>query len=117
MVTRGKSGLEEGFATLWRLMANGPEPEREFRFHALRLWRFDFAWPDTKVAVEMEGGVFIGKGGHRSKTNFMSDCEKYNEAAAIGWRVLRFHAAVLRENPAWCVEVVKRALTFVPTKE
>ena len=33
-------------------------PEREFRF-CERRWRFDFAWPSHKVAVEIDGGIFI----------------------------------------------------------
>ncbi len=34
-----------------------PKPAREYRFHRERRWRFDFAWPDYKVAVEVEGGI------------------------------------------------------------
>lgn len=34
---------------------------REFRFHPKRMWRFDFAWPAQKVALEFQGGTF-GRG-------------------------------------------------------
>jgi very-short-patch-repair endonuclease len=68
-----------------------PEPihDPEYRFAPPRQWRFDFAWPDVKVAVEFEGGIWI-KGRHTRGRGFENDCEKYNEAAARGWRVYRF---------------------------
>lgn len=62
--------------------------EREFKFHPKRRWRFDFAWPEKKVALETEGGVWSG-GRHTSAVGFILDCEKYNAAALGGWKVLR----------------------------
>jgi very-short-patch-repair endonuclease len=61
----------------------------EYRFHPTRKWRFDFAWPAQKVAVEVEGGVY-GRGRHVRPAGFIADCEKYNTAAHDGWLVLRF---------------------------
>lgn len=29
----------------------------EYRFHPTRKWRFDFAIPHIKVAIEIEGGL------------------------------------------------------------
>lgn len=63
-------------------------PVREHRFHPVRRWRFDLAWPDRLVAVEVDGGAFIG-GRHTSGAGFRVDCVKLSEAAALGWRVLR----------------------------
>ena len=40
------------------------------------------------IAVEIEGGVWIG-GRHTRGKGFLRDIEKYNEAAAMGWRVFR----------------------------
>lgn len=65
-----------------------PKPVQEFRFHLTRKWRFDFAWPDQKVALEVEGGVWTG-GRHTRGSGFIKDMEKYNEAAGLGWRVFR----------------------------
>jgi very-short-patch-repair endonuclease len=68
-----------------------PEPEVEFKFDAKRGWRFDFAWPDAKVAVEVEGGTQLQGGGrHNRAQGYEKDCEKYNAAAIAGWLVLRF---------------------------
>ena len=65
-----------------------PDPAREFVFAPPRKWRFDFAWPDRKVALEVEGGVFTG-GRHTSSVGFLKDISKYNTAESLGWHVLR----------------------------
>jgi hypothetical protein len=61
---------------------------REYHFHDKRNWRFDFADPERMVAVEVEGGAWSG-GRHTRGSGFIKDCEKYNEAAILGWFVLR----------------------------
>lgn len=65
-----------------------PTPVREHRFAPPRLWRFDLAWLDSMVAVELEGGVYSG-GRHVRGKGFTADCRKYGEATARGWLVLR----------------------------
>ena len=65
-----------------------PEPVREHRFHETRKWRFDFAYPAQKLAIEVEGGVWSG-GRHTRGSGFTNDCEKYNAALINGWRVYR----------------------------
>lgn len=61
---------------------------KEFRFHPERMWRFDYAIPEYKVALEVEGGVWTG-GRHTSSVGFINDIEKYNTATLLGWKVLR----------------------------
>jgi very-short-patch-repair endonuclease len=65
-----------------------PEPTTEHRFHPVRKWRMDFAWPEHKIALEVEGGVYSG-GRHTRGAGFVKDCEKYNTAASMGWFVFR----------------------------
>lgn len=60
----------------------------EYRFASTRQFRFDFAWPQHKVALEVEGGIFI-RGAHGSISGIKRDMEKYNLAASMGWRILR----------------------------
>lgn len=66
-----------------------PEPQREFRFHPVRGWRFDFAWPEHRIAVEQEGGVWSG-GRHTRAEGYLADMEKYNHAVLEGWQLYRF---------------------------
>lgn len=61
---------------------------KEFKFHPVRKWRFDYAIPKHKIALEVEGGVWTG-GRHTSSVGFMKDMEKYNTATLMGWRVFR----------------------------
>jgi hypothetical protein len=76
-----------------------PAPVREHRFAPPRRWRFDYAWPACRLALEIEGGVWVG-GRHVRGRGFESDCEKYSEAALRGWRVLRVTPAMLRDGRA-----------------
>lgn len=67
-----------------------PKPVAEHRFHGVRKWRFDYAWPEHKVALEVEGGLFARvKGRHARPQGIRGDMEKYNTAAGMGWLVLR----------------------------
>lgn len=76
---------------------------KELEFCPGRRWRFDYAIPDVKIALEVEGGAFkersyIRKDGkvittiggrHNSAVGFLGDMEKYNTATVMGWRLLR----------------------------
>lgn len=66
-----------------------PIPQREFKFHPTRKWRFDFAWPGRLLAVELEGAVWV-QGRHTRGTGYTGDMEKYNAAIELEWRVLRY---------------------------
>lgn len=81
--------------------------QEEYHFHDTRKWRFDFAWVSAKLAVELDGGTW-GKYGGRH--NGDADREKLNEAACLGWRLLRFSGAQIEKDPVKCAEYVKRAL-------
>lgn len=64
-------------------------PVREHRFCTTRRWRIDYAWPDHKLAVEVDGGAFT-QGRHTRGAGFVKDMEKQNALAIAGWRILRF---------------------------
>ena len=113
LAASGKSLLERAFLTLCK-MEGLPEPESEVRFAPPRRWRFDFAWPEQKVAVECEGGTWIG-GRHQTGTGFAKDAEKYNEAALLGWIVLRFTSDQIENGAA--MDAVRRALDSRRTPE
>jgi very-short-patch-repair endonuclease len=84
-----------------------PMPEKEYRFDQRRKWRFDFAWPEQRVACEVEGGTWAN-GRHTRGSGFERDCQKYNAAALAGWRVLRFTGGMVERGEA--VATLARAL-------
>lgn len=65
-----------------------PVPVCEHRFAPPRRWRFDYAWPELLVALEVEGGIWTG-GRHTRGAGFLNDINKYNRAALLGWTVVR----------------------------
>src|ERR1017187_9921991 len=98
---------EEMFALHCR--ADGLNPHREYKFHPTRRWRFDFAFLDVLVATEVEGGVWTG-GRHGTGVGFTSDCEKYAEAALLGWRVLRFTPEQVKSG--YAIECTKKLIAM-----
>lgn len=67
----------------------GVECVREYRFHPTRQWRFDYAIPDLRIAIEIDGGIWIN-GRHNRASGYIGDMEKFNAAATLGWVVLKF---------------------------
>lgn len=109
------SDLEERLLYAIR-MAHGwmPQPKREYRFivnvigggpgvrkrlaqAGLRDYRFDFAWTDVRLAVEVNGGVWMDTdSGHKGGVGQGRDFNKLNIATALGWAVLQFAPHDLR---------------------
>lgn len=73
--------------------------QAEYRFHAKRRWRFDFAIPDIKLAIEHEGGIWI-YGRHVRGKGYIGDLEKYNAATLLGWSILRYHRGSIYDGTA-----------------
>ena len=91
---------EQVTSLLLHITATGlPAPVEELRFHPSRLWRFDLAWPDRKLACEVDGAVWSG-GRHTRGAGFTEDCNKFNEALLLGWRVLRVTSDHVRTGEA-----------------
>ena len=86
-----------------------PVPEREYQFAKPRRWRFDFAWPAQRIALEVEGGAYT-KGRHTRGAGFLRDMEKYNEAGARGYRV--FRTTPQRLNTSETLELLRRVLAL-----
>lgn len=77
----------------WNLMhwanENALELKTEYKFSDDRKFRFDWAFPAVKIAIEYEG-LNSYKSGHTTMSGFTSNTDKYNLAQAQGWIVLRF---------------------------
>lgn len=81
--------MNVGFCPAICKSLNLPEPVPEYKFHPTRKFRIDFAWPDAKLAVEIEGGIFQ-YGRHNRAVSMLKDMEKYNLLAEMGWVLLRY---------------------------
>lgn len=67
----------------WRFQ-NSRHPNSASRKH-----RADFAFPDFKLFVEIDGGVWI-KGAHSHPLDILRNMTKGNDAAFLGFTVLHF---------------------------
>ena len=69
----------------------GIELWNEFEFCKERKFRIDFAEPFLKIAIEIDGGIWMrGKSGHSSGTGIKRDQEKTTLLSQYGWSILRF---------------------------
>lgn len=101
------SALEQQFVR--QVTAAGlPAPVPEFQFHATRKWRADFAWPEAMVFVEIDGGTWT-QGRHSRGKGYAEDCVKLNEAALLGYTVIRVTGEHITSGAA--LEWVSRALS------
>ena len=100
----------------------------EYAFKEGRRWRFDFAFPDLKIAVEIHGAINDfqfkrGKfkkvrGDHLRKEGYTNDRAKVNEAIILGWKVIELTPDQLYQGAGirWLkqlLEVVKNESTSV----
>lgn len=95
--TRQSSEGEDELAT--HLRACRIRFEQEYKFHAKRKWRADFWIIGTKILVEVEGGIWSG-GRHTRAKGYLGDMEKYNAAAILGFKVLRFDTQQVKSGLA-----------------
>ena len=70
----------------------------EFKGISGRKFRFDAANPEKKIAIEIEGGLWM-YGRHNRPLGMIQDLEKYNLAVVEGWKVLRYAPETLRKAP------------------
>jgi len=98
------------------LKAHNIDFEREYRFCAhyvglgsgvkerlkqagLKDWRFDFALTNYLIAVEIEGGAWIG-GRHTRGAGFSEDLRKYDKAMVLGWSIYRCDVRMVNQGVA-----------------
>ena len=97
-----ESEIERRFAQQIRA-ANLPEPERNWYHIPDRMFTLDFAWPDRKIAVEIQGHA------HRIRSKFAADIEKRALALLSGWVVMELSGAEVRSGRGieWFVQLWK----------
>jgi very-short-patch-repair endonuclease len=73
--------------------------EREYRWHSTRKFRFDLMVRSKRLAVEVDGGLFIN-GGHTRGARREYDYERDAEALAAGWKVMRVSPRQVKSGDA-----------------
>jgi very-short-patch-repair endonuclease len=81
-----------------------PAGVMNYYFMEERKFNFDRAYPDHKVAIEIDGMV------HRIKDRFERDIEKFALATLLGWTVLRVSGKTIREGRAiiWVKQLLRQ---------
>lgn len=81
------SELEITFADAWVTYYPNIDLHSEWRFAPPRRFRFDFAHLPSKIAIELQGGIFTANTRHINGAALLKEHEKLNLAASLGWRV------------------------------
>lgn len=102
------TNLERMFITRFKQLAPDlPYPRREYMpARPAYDWRLDFAYPDRKIAVEAQGGIW-GKGGHSTGVGIRNGYKRHNWLTAHGWRVLYYSIDMMEDDPAGLIEQLK----------
>ena len=101
-----RSDLER--ALLFNLRDGGlPAPVADYRAVESRRWKWDLAYPGSKLLIEIDGGGWTG-GRHARGAGIEQDAEKQSTAAAEGWRTMRLTGRMVRDGRA--VALVTQAL-------
>jgi very-short-patch-repair endonuclease len=66
-----------------------PVPVAEQRLIPGRRFSCDLVWLDQKLVVEVQGGVWLARGGHTGGKGQIDDMFKLNTLQLLGWRVLQ----------------------------
>lgn len=104
-----KSTLEDGFETLLKYNDIDGYIRNYRQVVPKRRYELDFAWPELKVGIEIQGGVWLHRSGH-TRAGQVADYRKLNLATVYGWRVLQFSTDMLRRDPQGCIEQLKQLL-------
>jgi very-short-patch-repair endonuclease len=108
------SALEDQFLSLWQAHYPRLILEREFsditaweldyqerysRSKRSKRYRLDFAHPDSRTGIEIQGGVY-SRGRHVTGSGYERDCKKYNLAYTSGWTIFLL-TSTMAKDAAW----------------
>lgn len=96
-----RSAIEEEMA-LQIKTSDLPPPVRQYRYLPDRRYRADFAWPDKRLSLEVDGAV------HRIKGSFAAGFERDFLLKRAGWMVIHVGRAQVKNGDAlkWITEML-----------
>lgn len=92
--------------------------QTEYKFDAVRRFRFDYAIPSLMIAIEYNGLIYknskntTGKSGHQTIGGIKADNEKANLAVTKGWRILVYTAMNYKELYTDLEKLLKAKIKF-----
>lgn len=106
------SALEDQFLSLWQ--ARNPQLILEREFSDIEAWekdfqeryakskrskryRLDFAHPEARVGVEIQGGIY-NRGRHVTGSGYERDCKKYNLAYTSDWTIFLLTNSMAKDS-------------------
>jgi len=105
------SALEDQFLGLWQAHNSLIPLEREFseidawekdfqeryaKSKRSKRYRLDFAHPDSRTGIEIQGGVYM-RGRHVTGSGYERDCRKYNLAYTSGWTIFLLTSTMAKD--------------------
>ena len=104
-VKHSKSSLEELFDWQLKKVVKFSRYERQYRIAreivgdeagvrqglketGLNDWAIDFAWPQARLGIEVQGGTWKQNTGHNSGKGIQNDCNKSQQCALMGWQII-----------------------------
>ena len=87
---------------------NRNTPNRKIVMERIKDWNEIYeAWPEEKVACEVQGGVWVG-GRHNRGKGYENDCDKLNLSQLEGWLLLYVTTTHIARGDA--AELIRKAL-------
>ena len=88
-----------------------PAPERQYKAVQGRRWRWDLAWPDARLLLEVDGGQWVqGRHNRPGRWGIDNDAENQSTVASQGWRTMRVTGSLIESGRA--VELIEAALRY-----
>lgn len=102
-----RENFKRQFEAVWQ-RCGGPELKPEHKFCDDKGWSADYFLETAlgqKIIIELDGGVWTG-GRHVRGGGFIEDCMKLNQAALLGYRVIRIPTGFATDN--YVSEIIER---------
>ena len=100
-------GCEREYRLFAHHVGLGPEIKQRLKDAGFKDFRFDFAFPEQKLLIEIQGGAWMaGKTGHTSGSGFSRDIKKAHDAMTLGFNVYACDGALIKSGQA--VELIEK---------
>ena len=86
LTAAGLGGYVENYRFVAETLGTGKGLRERLDASKMNDYQIDFAYPDLRIGIEVNGGQFA-KSGHSSPKGLERDAMKNNQAIRLGWRI------------------------------